>query len=60
MTEEQKREVERARAYGLMRGACEALLLRLPKDERQTVEALTREADALWDGAKVEQQEEKR
>lgn len=48
MTPEQKQVIDRSRAYGLMRGACEALLLRLPTAEREPIAKLIAEADALW------------
>ena len=50
MNEDQKAQVGKSRAYGLVRGACEGLLLRLPQNERYTVTKLLAEADALWDG----------
>ena len=50
MNEDQKAQVSKSRAYGLVRGACEGLLLRLPQNERYTVMKLLAVADALWDG----------
>lgn len=50
MNEEQKKEIDRARAYGLMRGACEGMALRLPKEEQYRIEKIMKEADDLWDG----------
>lgn len=59
MNEEQKLAIDKARAYGLMRGACEGLLLRLPGTERYKIQRLMEEADALWDGKPLETDDEK-
>lgn len=48
MNEEQKKAIERARAFGLMAGACEGMMLRLPVDERKRIQELINEAKTLW------------
>jgi hypothetical protein len=48
-----KRDMQRARAFGLLLGAVEGLNLRLPKDERHKAEAIAEEARTLWDGTEA-------
>ena len=51
-----KKSVDRSRAYGLMRGCVDGLLMRLPKDERPRIERLMRDADELWEPIAIDEQ----
>jgi hypothetical protein len=48
MTPEQQKEIDRARAFGLLLGACTGMTYRVAAEDREKIERIIEEARKLW------------